>query len=321
MTAGGRTVTLRPRGSVRAFDRGQPLRAVQCGGPVALGAGEQLVSAPPRGPFRVDLLELDSPAPDGVVHAAVTPGRVESTGTPGRGARSDIKLDVTQPAWLVLGESYSTGWRATCDGRSLGAPVALQGYAVAWPVDPGCRTVDIVFAGNRLVAGSALISLVASLALLGLIAFVAIRRRGALVTREHEGGLLPDPAVVRLSWQRALAWGVAAALAGGFVFALRAGVVIGPLVAFVLWRGIGARALSLWAGGLLAIAVPILYLVVPIRDRGGYSTSAPMDRIAAHWVAVAAIVLLILALYRTLAGVKADRARKPSTSTPSAATH
>ncbi|UGS37414.1 hypothetical protein DSM104329_03830 [Capillimicrobium parvum] len=321
LTAGARTLTLRPRGSIRAFDAGRPPRATACGAPVALEAGEQLVAAPPRGAFRVDLLELDSPAPDPVVHAAVTPGRVLDAGTPGRGERSDIRLDVAQPAWLVLGESYSTGWRASCDGRSLGAPVALEGYAVAWPVEPGCSNADIVFAGNRLVSASALISLAASLVLLGLIAFVAFRRRGERPVPKSDAELLPDPPAARLSWQRALAWGVAAALVGGFVFALRAGVVIGPLVAFVLWRGIGARTLSVWAGGLLAIVVPILYLVVPIRDRGGYSTSAPMDRIAAHWVAVAAIVLLILALYRTLAGAKADRARRPSASTPTAATH
>jgi hypothetical protein len=91
------------------------------------------------------------------------------------------------------------------------------------------------------------------------------------------------------------------------------------MVFFVLWRGIGAKQLALAAGGLLAIVVPILYLAIPVRDRGGYSTSAPMDRIAAHWVAVGAIVLLLLALYRALAGAKAERARRPSASTPTAA--
>jgi hypothetical protein len=67
--------------------------------------------------------------------------------------------------------------------------------------------------------------------------------------------------------------------------------------------------------------VPILYLAVPVEDQGGYNTSAPMDRIAAHWVAVAAIVLLALALYRALAGAKADRARRPRKRTPNAAAH
>jgi hypothetical protein len=218
----------------------------------------------------------------------------------------------------VLGENYSAGWRASCDGASLGAPVPMDGYAVAWPVDPGCRTVDVAFAGNAPVRWSGLLSLAASLALLALVAVGLVRRRRPAA---EVVAPLPDRPTPRLSARRALAWGLAAALVGAFVFALRAGVVIGPLVAFVLWRGICARALALWAGGLLAVVVPILYLAIPIQDRGGYSTSAPMDRISAHWVAVTAIVLLALALYRTLAGANDDRARSPSTSTPAATTH
>jgi hypothetical protein len=220
----------------------------------------------------------------------------------------------------VLGESFTTGWRATCDGRSLGDPVPMDGYAVAFPVQPGCQVVDFAFAGNKPVLWSAIISGVASLLLLAF-AIVALVRRRPPQEDDEADELLPDPPTARVALRWALAWGVAAALAGGFVFALRAGVVIGPLVAFVLWRGIDAKRLAIAAGGLLAVVVPILYLAVPIKDRGGYSTSAPMDRIAAHWVAVAAIVLLLLALYRALAGVKAERARRPSASTPAAARH
>jgi hypothetical protein len=195
----------------------------------------------------------------------------------------------------------------------------MDGFAVAFPVDPGCHVVDFTFAGNKPVLWSAIISGVASLALLVFAVVALVRRRAP---EEHEEApLLPDPPTARVALRWALAWGVAAALAGGFVFALRAGVVIGPVVAFVLWRGIDAKRLAIAAGALLAVVVPILYLAVPIKDRGGYSTSAPMDRIAAHWVAVAAIVLLLLALYRALAGVKAERARRPSASTPAAARH
>ncbi len=352
VSVGSAELRLRPTGTVQQLDAGRPLRAGMCGPHVHLAAGEQRLSAPPRGPFRIDLLRLDSPAPKPA--AAATPaGRVLSTGTPGRGTRDDIRLDVTKPGWIVLGESYTSGWRATCDGRSLGDPVPLDGFAVGWPVEPGCRVVDIAFAGNKPVRWSAIVSGVASLVLLAVVVVGLARRRrrgeraqdaaraqpgegaepAAPARRREEGAegagpaattepdLLPDPPAPRLALRKALAWGVAAALVGGFVFALRAGVVIGPLVAFVLWRGIGARALSVAAGGLLAIVVPILYLAVPAQDRGGFAPNAPMDRIAAHWVAVAGIVLLLLALYRALAGAKADRARSPSDSTPTAATH
>ncbi|HEU4657644.1 MAG TPA: alpha-(1-_3)-arabinofuranosyltransferase family protein [Capillimicrobium sp.] len=329
LSVGDRSTALTVRGSVASFDRGEPLRAASCRGPLELPAGEQRLSAPAGGTFRVDLLELDSPAPAGAPVAPSPPGRVAGTGTPGRGERRGIELEVERPAWVVLGESYTTGWRATCDGRDLGDPVPLQGYAVGWPVEPGCETVDVVFAGNAPVTWSAWISLVASLALAGF-AGVALWRRRRRRAAERAPALDPDAVhpdrlrelpVAAMPLKRALAWGVAAALAGGFVFALRAGVVIGPAVAFVLWRGIGARQLALAAGALLTVVVPVLYLAVPVEDRGGYNTAAPLDRIAAHWVAVAAIVLLLLALYRALAGVRTERARRPSASTPAAATH
>lgn len=331
----GHRIAMRTTGTVRGFDAGRPLATTGCqagggsgsgssgGAALELPAGEQTVSVFGDGPLRTDLLELASPAPD-PAPAPLPAGEVLDTGSAGRGTRDDVQLDVSRPGWLVLGESYSTGWRASCDGRSLGEPVPMDGFAVAWPVDPGCRDVDIAFAGNRLVLWSALISGIAGIALLAFVAAGLVRRRSparADALEARAAAPLPDAPTPRVSLKRALAWGVAAALVGGFVFALRAGVVIGPMVAFVLWRGIGARQLALAAGFLLAVVVPILYLVVPVEDRGGYSTSAPMDRIAAHWAAVAAIVLLALALYRTLAGAKADRARSPSTSTPAAAAH
>ncbi|MGI8512713.1 MAG: hypothetical protein ACR2NH_08805, partial [Solirubrobacteraceae bacterium] len=57
----------------------------------------------------------------------------------------------------------------------------------------------------------------------------------------------------------------------------------------------------LGAGVLLAV-VPLLY-VRPVVDRGGYSFNYALDRIDAHWVTVAALVLLVLAVVRTLSPV------------------
>lgn len=318
VAAGDASAALRVTGTIADLDAGRPLAARGCA-TLDLPAGEQLLTVPGDGPLRVDLLKLASAAPD-PAPAPQPAGEVLDAGTPGRGTRDGIRLDVARPGWLVVGESFTTGWRAECDGRSLGEPVPMDGFAVGWPVEPGCTTVDVAFAGNAPVRWSMLISGVASLALLAF-AIVALVRRRAPEPDPDADVALPDPPTPRMALRRALAWGVAAALVGGFVFALRAGVVIGPMVAFVLWRGIGARQLALAAGGLLAIVVPILYLAVPVEDQGGFNTSAPMDRIAAHWVAVAAIVLLMLALYRALAGAKAERARRPRKSTPNAAAH
>jgi hypothetical protein len=60
--------------------------------------------------------------------------------------------------------------------------------------------------------------------------------------------------------------------------------------------------------------VPLVYLVVALlvsEDRlGGNSTQYGADRLAAHWLAVGAVVALAIVLWRTLAAV-ARRQRVP----------
>jgi len=97
---------------------------------------------------------------------------------------------------------------------------------------------------------------------------------------------------------------------------------MGPVVFLVLWRGIGARWLALGAGFLLVVVAPILTLVLPVHDHGGYDSNLPIERIAVHWATDGAILLLGLALYRVLADRRSRRVdRTPSSSTPTAATH
>jgi len=108
------------------------------------------------------------------------------------------------------------------------------------------------------------------------------------------------PAAPRWPLRRALAAGVLAAAVLGFVFALRAGVVLGPLVALALWRGPGVRGLSVAAGALLGVAVPIAYLLAKQDDRGGYNTFYANHHLGAHWIGVLAVTLLLLALALTL---------------------
>jgi hypothetical protein len=105
--------------------------------------------------------------------------------------------------------------------------------------------------------------------------------------------------------RRAAARAVPIALALGFLFAARATPLFLLAAFVVLWRGIGARPLALAAGTLLVVVAPALTLAIPVRDRGGYNTDYPVDRIAVHWVAVAAVALLALALLRALSTARA----------------
>jgi len=91
----------------------------------------------------------------------------------------------------------------------------------------------------------------------------------------------------------------------GFIFSIRSGVVIAPVVAVICWRGIGARTLTLAAAGLLVLVVPAIYLSEPFRNLGGFDSNYAIDLIWAHWAAVAAVVLLAVALVRTLAAARA----------------
>ncbi|HEX2086516.1 MAG TPA: hypothetical protein VHF89_12605, partial [Solirubrobacteraceae bacterium] len=294
---GPHLVSLRARGGVPDLDRGHPLRATGCR-EVTLPAQEETVLGG-AGALRVDHLRLASGAgggPPGTPLSAASPGHVVDPGDPGRGTHDDIRLDVRAPAWLVVGEAYSQGWRATCDGRDLGEPVPLQGFANAWAVEPGCTEVDVAFAPNRLLPIAYVLSLLACVVLLAL----ALRRPREPALAPLRGPLDDDPAPRRFTPRQALLGGLLAGALLGFAFAIRAGVVIAPAVALILWRGIPARQLALAGGGLLLVVVPVLYLAVPGRDPGGYNSALAVQRIAAHWVGVAAVVLIGLALWRTL---------------------
>jgi hypothetical protein len=223
---------------------------------------------------------------------------------PGHAARdawNDVKLDLHAPAWLVLGESYSDAWRATCDGHDLGAAQPVDGYAMGWRVPASCRTASMSFAPDSLVRAGYLISLPVLLVL----ALLLILRRAP------EAAPLPPPlpeAVAhRLPVARAALLALGAGAVLGFVFAARAAPLIAVATFLVLWRGIGVRPLIAGAAALLVIAVPVLTLAVGVEDRGGYNPEYAQVRIAAHWATAAAVVLLTLALARVLYAARRPR--------------
>ena len=223
------------------------------------------------------------------------------------GSHDHVRVALQSQSQLVLGESFNRGWRATCDGHSLGAPVVVDGYANGWTAPAGCRNVSFSFTPNRLLDVGYVISALAALAML---VFLVVRRRRPEPPLEA-GELRTDDGLPGLPLRHALVAGVLAALVFGFAFALRLGVIAGPAVALILWRGVGSRRLTLAAGGLLAIVVPIVYLIWPGTDRGGWDSRFAQAHTGAHWVAVAAFILLTLALARTLS-TASGRTRAPA---------
>ena len=293
LTAAGSRLALRPSGTVADLDAGRALRARGCDS-ATLPAGRVRLSTA-SGPLRLDLLRLDSLASR--PRASTGGGRVLDPGDLGRGELSDARLAVDGPSWLVLGESYSKAWRASCDGQDLGEPVPIDGYANGWRIRR-CERASFSFGPTGTVRASYGIS---AFAVLALLVFLLFRRpwRTSLAPSPEKAPKPGTSTPVRsTSLPVAAAAGALAALILGLAFALRAGVVAGPVVGLVLWRGIGARTLALAAAALLGLVVPAFYLLHAPDDLGGFNSNYPIDLIGAHWVAVLAAVLAALALVR-----------------------
>jgi arabinofuranan 3-O-arabinosyltransferase len=298
-TLGGRPVLLRPAGTRRDLDAGHPLRLRSCGVGLKIPGGEQRFSMP-AGTFAPYLVRLRSEA---IARLAPPdePGRVTSSGKPGRDAWHDVKLDLTAPAWLVLGQSFSDGWRASCDGDDLGSPLPVDGYAMGWQVPRSCRDVDFVFGPDRLVKLGYALSLIVALVLAVLL---VARRRPRPVLASPPVELPPREPVHGMAPHKAMAIALAAGAVLGFVFAARSAPFIALGLFLVLWRGFSDGELTAAAGALLLVVVPVLTLAIGPENRGGYNPEYPMDLIAVHWVAVAAVIALMLALVRVLGAAR-----------------
>jgi arabinofuranan 3-O-arabinosyltransferase len=294
----GHVVPLRIIGTITQLDAGQALAATSCAGRVQMPAGIQYISSLP-GNFRVDLMRLRSPAPIPPTPTA-GPGQVLAPGTIGHNTVSGVRVALKAPAWLVLGESFDQGWRATCNGRSLGAPQVIDGYANGWLAPAGCQRVSFYFAPQVGVNRSYVISAVV-VALLGLLLIFVRPPR----VREDRPPLLDvDRPPRALPLPRAIPIAVILSVVLAFIFARRTAVVIAPLMCLILWRGIGPRALTVAAAVLTGIAIPITYAVANIPNHGGFAFDYAVPLIWAHWFGVAAVILLGLSCWYTLAAAR-----------------
>jgi hypothetical protein len=321
LNAAGTAIAFGARVDRAALDAGRPLRVSGCGAPVALPAGQtELVGA--TAPLRLDAVRLASAAPQPLPVAGG--GRVVDAGTGYADGRDGVRIAATGPSWLVLGASYDRHWKATCDGRDLGAPQPMQGYANAWAIGAGCHAVAFTYGLQKAADVASIVSLLACAALLALLLALAVRgRRGVASSGPVAPPPLPlplpgAPRPVPLSLPRAVALAVPLALVVGAGFGLRAGAVAGPALVLILWRGLPDALLGRIAALLLVVAVPAVYVGVGIAQGDHHlkanSTTYPLDRIAGHWLTLAGLLLIVVVLWRTLAV-----ARRPSTA-PAATT-
>jgi hypothetical protein len=291
-TAGGR-LPLRPHGTVVALEDGRPLRAASCGRRLSLTAGRQNLSTGSRR-FAVEHLMLEST--NNEQRATSNAGRVLDLGGAGRSSRDGVRVALDAPAWIVLGEAYNRGWRAWCDDRSLGEPEPIDGYANGWLAPADCREVRFEFAPQRFVTAGYIGS--GAFLLLAVLLLLLTRPRAPRLQVAAELDGLPSTRRFGPLPAAAIALGVAGVVAG--LFGLRAGAVAAPVLALLLWRGAGVPLLFAAAGLLLAVVVPLVYILFPVENRNGFNPAYAVENVEAHWVVVAAWVLLAVALWRIL---------------------
>ncbi len=167
LSVNGTPLPVQVTGTQRAARSGLTLTA--CEPSVALAKGSNTVVAATGLDTGIDLDQVvlssgkdGAPAPVTTLGAPLsTSGAEVKVVSNGRGAHSvDITTD-GRPFWLVLGESYSDGWRASGSGDVCGdsaciagASHLVNGFANGWLVTPtgaGTMHVKLSFTPQRLV--------------------------------------------------------------------------------------------------------------------------------------------------------------------------
>ena len=288
----------RMTGSIEALDAGRPLRIQGCGRGLLLPAGDARLHAPPGRVARPDQLLLASAAQSRGASAIAAPGRVVDPGSDTVGGRRDgVRVKLDQPAWVVLGESYSRGWRAWCSDaagreRALGAPLPIDGFANGWRAAPSCERMRFRFAPQRAADLSYALSAAGVLTLLLLVLLGP--GGGASRLRPDAGALVVRDPIRRLGIRAAIALALVAGAAGALVFALRAGAGL-ALLTFALAR-LGVNVRRLVALTIVALAaLPVLYLLRPAPEQSDFTFVYPLHHIGAHWAAVAGVCCLAVA--------------------------
>ncbi|MBT5275025.1 alpha-(1-_3)-arabinofuranosyltransferase family protein [Ilumatobacter sp.] len=217
--------------------------------------------------------------------------------------------DTTEMTWLVLPQSHNLGWTLDVDGRDLGEPTLMNGYANGWLIEPGAegRRVELRWTPQDSVDAALRFSLAAGVGILLLLGLTSWRRREASapeMTIEREPDETEADRIGRLTGLM-----VDLVLVAGFL------VVGGPgaaasSCAIVITRHV--HALERWSTRLAMVLACVSWglvsgLIIAFEWRYDYADGPnwPLQFTRASpltWVAVAAVVtsatLSVLAAHR-----------------------
>jgi arabinofuranan 3-O-arabinosyltransferase len=156
---------------------------VGCGSGLTLAAGTHEVT-PVDPSITVDSLDLLG-APASPLRPSPAPG-LRFTSTMGSKVDATVGASISgDPYVLVLGQAFDDRWRASVDGKDLGRPFLVDGYAMGWQVDdPGSHDVALEFGPQRQTDAGAVVTGVGLLAV-GALAVVPWRREPRAVPRRE----------------------------------------------------------------------------------------------------------------------------------------
>ncbi len=290
----GRPLDISFTATTDALLAGQPVAAVPCDPIDRLDVGEHELIGTDSGTtgLQVDQVQLTEGGPD-AASGLVTPVEVNESR---RGRVVDVPPCPTG-CWLVVGEGYNTGWTASTDDGSLGAPTLVDGNANGWYLEPSSTptTVTVRWTAQRpLNIAFALSGLGVLLAL----ALVVVDRRRAddadAATRPPRRATLSDRATRRATALTVGTGVVASALFVGWAWALVALLLGVPII--VLRR---SRLLTA-IGAALVLGASLVVLVVVRTDRPYPGAGWPIRFEWLHgWTLLGVVLLTVSTLFAT----------------------
>jgi arabinofuranan 3-O-arabinosyltransferase len=174
-TIDGRPILVRPEGTVGQLLDGEELPLVTCRpGSILIGSGWHELAA--RGVLQPDTVMMTSEGARPPAAAVEAPTMV--TRTTARGGFDIEVRDATGPFYLVIGQNWHPGWRASIAGASLGRPLVVDGYSAGWLIDrPGSYSVQVRFLPQSRYLRALAVSGVFVLVCLSLVAIHLVGRR------------------------------------------------------------------------------------------------------------------------------------------------
>ncbi|HEY7440423.1 MAG TPA: alpha-(1-_3)-arabinofuranosyltransferase family protein [Acidimicrobiia bacterium] len=191
VTVDGKPFGVRVSGTTADALRGLPVSLSACDSAqlLDLGPGSHQVRTmmEPRNDTGFDVRQIklsSTPQHEGtatLTAAATAPSPKVKVVKQGRASMTLSVAASSKPYWLVLGQSFNSGWSAKIDGHDLGAPKLVDGYANGWRIPASeahsASTVTLTWTPQQTVWKLILVSVGAVLLCLGLVLFALIRRR------------------------------------------------------------------------------------------------------------------------------------------------